>query len=327
MHTGAGPAPWNRANLNESMIASPWGPITVSDAHVHFFSYGFFSGLAAQIPGATVEGIGRTLGWTMPPQEPEQLAAAWVYELDRHGVERAALIASAPGDEESVAAAVRAHPRRFYGYFMVNPLADDAVARTQGALDRSGMHGVCLFPAMHRYFLHSSPALAILDVVQATRPRTVVFVHCGALSVGVRTKLGLPSPFDMRYSNPIDLHAVALRYPQLRFVMPHFGAGFLREALMVADLCPNVYFDTSSSNSWMRYDPSSLDLRTVFKRSLDVLGPRRLLFGSDSSFFPRGWQAPVFEVQAKAVYELALSERDAKLIFSENLDDLIGARA
>ena len=52
--------------------------------------------------------------------------------------------------------------------------------------------------------------------------------------------------------------------------MPHFGAGFFREALMLADLCPNVYLDTSSSNSWMRYE--GLDLKTVFRRALDVAG-------------------------------------------------------
>ena len=190
----AGPPASNHAKLNESMIASPWGPLAVSDAHVHFFSHGFFSGLAAQVGGATVESIGQTLGWSMPPQDPEQLAAAWVQELDRHGVERAVLIASAPGDEDSVAAAVAVQPRRFYGYFMVNPLSEDAVARTQGALDRGGLHGVCLFPAMHRYFLHSTPALAILDVVQATRPRTVVFVHCGALTVASAINSGCPRP-------------------------------------------------------------------------------------------------------------------------------------
>ena len=66
--------------------------------------------------------------------------------------------------------------------------------------------------------------------------------------------MGLPSPFDMRYSNPIDLHAVALRHPELNFVVPHFGAGYFREALMLADLCPNVYLDTSSSNGWMRFE-------------------------------------------------------------------------
>jgi uncharacterized protein len=86
---------------------------------------------------------------------------------------------------------------------------------------------------------------------------------------------------------------------------------------MLADLCPNVYLDTSSSNSWMRYE--GLDLKTVFQRALAVAGAGRLLFGSDSSFFPRGWNAEVFDTQAKALYEFGVSEADARLIFGENL--------
>jgi len=154
--------------------------------------------------------------------------------------------------------------------------------------------------------------------------RAAVFVHCGAISVGVRKKLGLASPFDMRYSNPIDLHPVALHFPQIRFIVPHFGAGYLREALMLADLAPNVYLDTSSSNRWMAYDPSGLDLRTVFRRALEVIGPTRLLFGTDSSFFPRGWQTEVFEQQTKALYELALDEPDVRMILHDNLVGLFG---
>ena len=73
----------------------------------------------------------------------------------------------------------------------------------------------------------------------------------------------------------------------------------------------------------MRYD--GLDLRSVFRRALDVLGPKRLLFGTDSSFFPRGWHAAIFEVQAKALYELGRDEADARLIFGENLAHLLGA--
>src|ERR1035441_1168379 len=129
----------------------------------------------------------------------------------------------------------------------------------------------------------------------AAHPGTIVFVHCGVLTVGVRRKLGLPSLFDMRYSNPIDLHAVAMEFPRVNFVIPHFGAGYLREALMLCDLCPNVYLDTSSSNSWIRYQPESLDLKSVFRKALEVAGPRRLLFGTDSSFFPRGWHAQIFQ--------------------------------
>jgi predicted TIM-barrel fold metal-dependent hydrolase len=284
---------------------SPWGsPIPIADAHVHFFSHRFFELLAAQKPGLTFE----SLNWTMPPERPEDLANIWAHEMDRNGVARAALIASIPGDEESVTKAVAAFPDRFFAYAMVNP------ATWKPA---QGLAAACLFPAMHRYSIQSDAALRVFDWAQENRK--ALFVHCGVLSVGIRKKLGLESHFDMRYSNPIDLHAVAMRYPSVPIVVPHFGAGYFREALMLADLCPNVYLDTSSSNQWMKYQESHLDLRHVFRRALDVLGPKRLLFGTDSSFFPRGWNHHIFEEQAKALYELNVSEDDARLIFSENL--------
>jgi hypothetical protein len=71
---------------------------------------------------------------------------------------------------------------------------------------------------------------------------------------------------------------------------------------MVCDLCPNIYLDTSSSNSWIRYQPEALDLSQVFRCALNVAGPERLLFGSDSSIFPRGWNNAIFEAQAQAFY-------------------------
>jgi hypothetical protein len=129
----------------------------------------------------------------------------------------------------------------------------------------------------------------------------------------------------MRYSNPLDLHGPALRFPRLPFIVPHFGAGYFREAMMLADLCPNVYLDTSSSNSWMRYE--ELDLPTVFRRALAVVGPERLLFGTDSSFFPRGWNQHIFEQQAHVLHSLDLTLADARLIFSENLENLFGSAA
>jgi predicted TIM-barrel fold metal-dependent hydrolase len=125
----------------------------------------------------------------------------------------------------------------------------------------------------------------------------------------------------MRFSNPLDLHSVALRHSAVRFIVPHFGAGYFREALMLADLCPNVYLDTSSSNSWMRYE--GLDLPTVFRRALDVVGPSRLLFGTDSSFFPRGWNYEVFEAQIRALMAVGISSADARLILGENLQRIM----
>jgi uncharacterized protein len=295
------------------MIDTPWGLLPLADAHVHFFSQRFFASLAEQ-KGIGVEELLALLHW----QLPEPLADAWVREFDRHRVERSALMASVPGDGESVINAVREHPGRFFGYMMVNPAAARAMQEVESALASGHVHALCFFPAMHRYSIQDERVAAMLDLL-STRPRTAAFVHCGVLSVGVRKALELPSPFDLKFSNPIDLHAVALRYPQLRFIVPHFGAGYFREALMLCDLCPNVYLDTSSSNSWVRYEEAHLDLRAVFRRALDVVGPERLLFGSDSSFFPRGWNAAVFDAQSKALYEIGVNGEVARLVFHDNL--------
>jgi len=298
--------------------SSPWGPMAVADAHLHFFSQKFFATLVSQKPGMTLEAAGSQLGWQLPPIEPEKLASAWAHELDRHGVFASVLIASVPGDEDSVIAAARAFPGRFFAYAMVNPRALTAGMPAAFAEVRVA----CLFPAMHGYSIQDDCALPVFEWAQAER--RAVFVHCGVLSVGVRKKLGLPSPFDMRLSNPIDLHAIALRYPEVPIIVPHFGAGYFREALMLADQCSNIYLDTSSSNHWMRYQAGHLTLREVFRHALEVAGPQRLLFGTDSSFFPRGWHQAIFEDQAKALYEIGTSEADARAIFSENLLRILG---
>jgi predicted TIM-barrel fold metal-dependent hydrolase len=285
-------------------------PPAINDAHCHFFSTPFFAALGGDASLLK-------LGWD-PPGTAEALADRWIAELDRHHVARATLIASIPGDAASVAAAVHRHPARFVGFFMVDPTQPDAAAKAAGAIERDGMRGLCLFPAMHRFPIQDARALAIFDLA-ASKPGTVVFVHCGVLSVGVRMKLGLPSPFDIRFGNPLDLHAVALGHPQVPIVIPHFGAGLFREALMVGDLCPNVLFDTSSSNRWIKYQPG-LTLSAVFRQALAVVGPDRLLFGSDSSFFPRGWVKDVYDQQSAALEEIGATGEVRDKIFGGNFD-------
>ena len=295
----------------------------LNDAHCHFFSTRFFAALGKGLKDADSSAPETRaldiLGWDAPGT-PDDLADRWVAELDANGVSRAALIASVPGDTASVAAAVRRHPTRLVGFFMVDPTQGDMRVFTAAALDGERLRTICLFPAMHGYSLHDERVRSLFDVA-AARPGTAVFVHCGVLSVGVRKKLGLPSPFDIRFGNPLDLHAVALAYPSVSILVPHFGAGLFREALMLADLCPNVSFDTSSSNSWIKYEPG-LTLEAVLKQSLAVLGPDRLLFGSDSSFFPRGWVKDVYAQQSTALDALGVGHEVKEKIFAGNFDRL-----
>lgn len=297
----------------------------MNDSHCHFFSEQFFATLGRQRPLGSEQSaadVVAALGWDAPGA-PEDLADRWVAELDGAGVARAALMASVPGDEHSVARAVTRHSSRIVGFFMLDPTAADAASRTERALDQLGLRAICLFPAMQRYSLHDPRVREIVQIA-ARRPGAVMFVHCGALSVGVRRKLGLPSRFDVRYGNPLDLHALAVDHPGVPFVIPHFGAGFFSEALLVADLAPNVYFDTSSSNRWMAYH-HGLGLTGVFERALAVMGPERLLFGTDSSFFPRGWNRAVYDAQVTALEAAGVNEADRQRIFSGNFDRLFPA--
>ena len=67
------------------------------DAHIHFFSPGFFAGR-----GASRNAIAK-LGWEFP-DSTEALSVRWIQELDKHRVERAALgVANRPdlGDAET----------------------------------------------------------------------------------------------------------------------------------------------------------------------------------------------------------------------------------
>ena len=151
-----------------------------------------------------------------------------------------------------------------------------------------------------------------------------MFVHCGVLTVGVRKKLGLPSRFDLRLGDPLALARTALGFPQVPVIVPHFGAGFFREALMAADQCPTIHLDTSSSNSWIRFDRARRSRRFSAGASPSS-APSRLLFGTDSSFFPRGWQAGIYEEQQRIMNSLGVSVDDRAAIFGGNFDRLFPA--
>jgi len=295
----------------------------ICDSHLHFFSPTFFAGLAAQLSShdgqthSTPDILVR-LGWD-DPGSTDTLADRWEDELDKHGISRAALIASLPHDAPAVAAAVARNPSRFVGFFMADPTKADAAEYVIRSLD-AGLRAVCLFPAMHCFGLHDERVRAIFEII-SSRPGTAAFVHCGMLSLGMRKNLGLPSLFDVRFGNPLDLDYLATRFPLVPIIVPHFGSGMLREALMLADRCGNVYFDTSSTNAWTKYQPG-LTLEQVFEASLATLGPERLLFGTDSSFFPRGWNRDVYTRQRSALDAIGAGADVQERIFGGNFDQL-----
>ena len=283
----------------------------------------FFETLGAEryrtaTPAVQVAG---ELGWEAPA-DASSLADRWVAELDRNHVSRAALIASVPGDEESVSPRFDATRRA------------SSVLRDQPSGGRGGSNVlvvrftisacaacVCLRRSIAiRWTTTASPRSS----KQRARMGAAVFAHCGYLSIEARVRLGLPSVLDLRCGDPLALARTAARFPKVPVIIPHFGAGFFREALMAADAAPNIHFDTSSSNNWIKYFPG-LTLTDVFRQALAVVGADRLIFGTDSSFFPRGWRRVIVGAQRTILSDLCAEPEAQDRIFRGNFDRLFPA--
>lgn len=296
----------------------------LADCHIHFFARRFFRALLESDPGAdedqTLGRLSNQHGFELPSPFAEEHGRRWLAELDRHGVEQAVFFASLPQEVPDVLAARNLAPDRIEVFSVLDPTKEGALAWTEELL-REGVRGFLFFPAAHHYRLDDPAIEPIWNRLESAS--ALALTHCGMLKFPLQEKLGMSPRYDLRFGDPLSLLPVAHRHLGLRFLVPHFGAGFFREALMLGSQAENVYFDTSSSNAWRRVLPDNPSLRDIFARSIDVVGARRLVFGTDSSVFPRGWRNDVHSEQAEALRELGASEEDRGLIFHDNLVRLL----
>lgn len=299
------------------------------DFHSHFFSASYFRALAQKSPHpGTVEArlaeVAKTAGIELPPDDDTAHLARWMAELDRHAVEHLCTFASAPEEIPAVCAAAERSGGRISAFALVDPRAEGAVATVRALLEAGKIRGALVFPALHHFDVGRGEVRPLLQAL--SDHRAVLFVHCGMLVVKLRDLLGLPRTQDLAYASPLSIIPAANAFPDLRFVIPHFGAGFFRETLMAGAQCENVLVDTSSSNSWMSMHVPKLDLAAVFEATLSVFGPERILFGTDSGTFPAGWRADRMKEQRAALVALKTGPGDREKIFGGNARTILGLR-
>ncbi len=298
----------------------------IVDLHTHFFGPEFFRFLAAAAhpEGDPSPGLARLEAAGIRPATgtATEHADRWLEEMDAHGVETMVTFASLPVEVDSVAEGVRASGGRLVQFALTDPTQADAPDRIARWVAEQDVRGLLLFPAMHCFDL-SAPAM---DAVyrEADRSGLAILVHMGTLRVRVRDILGLPSNFDITYASPTRLAGAVERFPNVRFIIPHFGGGYLNETLELGRAHGNVSVDTSSSNSWIRLQPGSLTLAQVFERTLEALGPERVHFGTDSSVFPRGWRDDVHQEQVEALASIGADDATRNLVLRGNTLRLLG---
>ncbi len=302
--------------------------MTLQDAHTHFFSRPFFETLAKLSPrdgepAALIAAVSKASGVEVPSDDVGAHRDRWLAEMDTAGVDRMVTFASVPPEAAAVAEAARTSNGRLLGYTVIDPSAEGAVAFAEKALGDLGLRGLLTFPAMHHVHPSDPAFLAVCDV--AAKHDAPVIVHCGILKVKLRDLFGLPRPYDLSYANPLGIVPAANAFPNTAFVVPHFGGGFFHETLMAGDQCENIMVDTSSSNAWMATNPG-LDLATVFRASLEVFGAERILFGTDSSVFPRGYCTDRRDAQKVALAAAGATADDIAAVMGANLARLLPAR-
>ncbi|MCX6497348.1 MAG: amidohydrolase family protein [Arthrobacter sp.] len=258
--------------------------------------------------------------WDFSDPEPASADAAWeaeadrwVTELDDHGIEHAAFVTA--GGNDAMTALVGRGAGRFLGMAaMADPFAPGAAQDFEAALDRGGLRGLKLFAPLASSRMDDPAADPIWDVASRHNvPVLIHFGHCGSAG-GIAQNA---------YSNPASLERVAKMYPEVTFVIPHFGIQHVQEVLFLMWACPNVVVDTSGSNQWVRYMAQRLTLEDLFRRFYETMGPERIVFGSDSSWFPRGFARRYLADQLRICWEMGMPAAELQQIFGGNAARLL----
>lgn len=245
------------------------------------------------------------------PEEIDANAARWLGELDRHGISSINFVSGQGNDRLS--SIVSKYPGRFTG-FAHHPLLPGAGNELRRAVDELGLRGYKLLgPRTTLPFEDPS----VRDVWEFCAERCLpVLIHFGWLGRGG----GVVSHPRL---SPLSLFEVARDFPEIPFIIPHFGVNTWADVLALAWSLPNVHVDTSGSNQWMRWMPYPLTLEDLFRKAYETLGPDRILFGTDSAAFPRGFAVRYLQDQLRASYTLNFPESDIALIFGGNAKRLL----
>jgi uncharacterized protein len=298
--------------MPEIAVAPPTSPGSVIDGHTHLFTVGLMEEAVSKmdtLPERWRDAL-KTRKWgrrgeqSLPDLTPEQTAGFYIERLAAANVAKALVVSVFPDSQwtrdflveakGNVHALAAVDPR--------DPGAPQLLEREMAA----GFRGVKLYPVNRCYHLSDPACRPFFE--KANELGANLIIHYGVT---------VDPSGDLRYADPIDLSPVARDFPDLTFVIAHFGAGWLDSVLRLSYQCKNVCVDTSGTNNWMDYYVPRLTLAEVFERCLTALGPERIMFGTDS-----GTTAPyrtwIRYMQERTLEEMGLSAGDRDLIMRGN---------
>lgn len=255
--------------------------------------------------------------WRFPPAVKvslEEGESLWLAEMEKHDYLKAVVFVTAGSNDFASGLAAR-HPDRFAAYAHHDPELPDAAERLEKAVKKGGLRGYKILAPRVGRALANRRFDPLWECAQSLG--IPILFHFGIMggAGGIASQINI---------NPLAIHDTAKRFPHIPIIVPHFGCGYVFETLNLCWACPNVYIDTSGSNQWMRWMPYEVTLESLFRKYRETIGPSRILFGTDSSWFPRGFARSYLDVQVRAMADVGYSEDERDMVLYRNAAELLG---
>ena len=241
-----------------------------------------------------------------PPDDQTQ-ADRWAAEAEKYGIRAIGFVTG--GGNDNLAKVVQRYPDKFIGFAHNNPFEAGATEELRRAVNELGFKGYKLL----------APSL---DTPIEDKSAYPVWEACAELDIPVLIHFGIQGGGGgiawHENINPLKLHDVAKDFPDVTFVVPHFGCAWIRETLQLCWACANVSIDTCGSNQWVKWIDGDWTTKKLFRKYMETIGAERIIFGTDSSYFPRGFAIRYLEDLIRDCRELNYSEDQIQLIFGGN---------
>ena len=259
--------------------------------------------------------------YTFPKPDPiehtiEETAEKWLKEVEENNLERIIFTTAGGTDcsNKNMKKIVSIAPDKFVGYAYIDIFDESAPEELERSITEYGLKGLKILAPDLDEKLDSEKLYPLWQV--AEKYKIPVLIHFGILGAagGISHHINI---------SPIILHDVARAFPEVPFIIPHFGCAHVKALLQLAWVCPNIYVDTSGSNQWTNWMPYPLTIKDLFKKFYETIGSKRIIFGTDSSWFPRGFVSKYLEFQMKDCVELGMSNNDIHSIFNGNIKKLL----
>ncbi|MDD3174596.1 MAG: amidohydrolase family protein [Herbinix sp.] len=247
----------------------------VIDMHVH---PGFYEAISED--QKETEFRKKAMGWDLMSKFPVELTRT---QMEFAGVDKLVLL---PLDlttqmkgwvvtNEEVRQMMDIAPDLFYGFASVDPYREDALEVLDYAFKELKLMGLKLNPSKQAFY----PSDPMMDKI---------YKKCIEYNKPIMFHAGMSWEPDclMKYSKPLNFEEVAVKYPELRFCLAHFGWPWIYDTTALVLKYPNVYTDTSM----LYMDSPEIFLNEVLKKQLGELWidhniHNKVMFGSNNPRF------------------------------------------